>query len=138
MNPELQTMESAIKSTDTALRKMIKTMPAGQIGDPDPADAFEDQVMDANEDKNHESSSSIAAPPLTDQERLEKEGEAAKAQHLTATRKETLSMIKEDSEQMKLYEKVHENQLFCIEMQDKRLNMIARAKESVWCKDDLI
>ena len=135
MNPELQSVEAGVKSTDTALRKMIKTMPAGQIGDPDPVVAAavgdDKQSMDVDEAQNNEPSSSVAAPLLTEQERLEKESNDAKAQLLAATRQETMSMIKDDAEQIKLYEKVHENQLYCIEMQDKRLNMIARARESV-------
>lgn len=134
MNPELQLVEAGVKSTDTSLRKMIKTMPAGQIGDPDPVAAAvgdDKQSMDVDEAQNNEPPSSVAAPPLTDQERLEKESNDAKAQLLAATRQETMSMIKDDAEQIKLYEKVHENQLYCIEMQDKRLNMIARARESV-------
>ena len=52
---------------------------------------------------------------------------------LNHARKKTLALIKNDVDQMKIYEKIHENQEIFIELQDKRLAMIEKAKESVFC-----
>lgn len=155
MAPELQKLEQGMNQTDASLRKMIKAMPAGQIGDPDAplAPAAADDKEDAeggDEEKTNDSSNmdvdasivqnenntkqleNLTTTNVTaDQDNAEKEATGTKAALLESTKEETMSMIKEDAEQIKLYEKIHDHQLFFIEMQDKRLSMIERAKESV-------
>ena len=127
--------------------KTIKAMPTGQIGDRlpkftqedaeemqvDPKEQTEDNPKEKEQTENNPTSSEPNDPKDVNAEKsnAEETQKHKEPQDLESLREETMSMIKDDSNQVEMYQQILNMYNEVSELQEKRCAHIEKTKESV-------